>query len=66
MTKLELLESAVDSLPKSEYSRFRRWFLERDWEKWDRQISSDSKAGRLDFLVREAREAKAKGQLKDL
>ena len=66
MTKLEQLESAVDSLPKNEYSRFRRWFLERDWAMWDRQIASDSKAGRLDFLAQEAREAKAKGRLRDL
>ncbi len=34
MTRLEELEMAVDSLSKEEYSQFRRWFLERDWEKW--------------------------------
>jgi hypothetical protein len=66
VTKLEQLESAVGSLPKEEYSRFRRWFLEHDWAMWDRQIAADSKAGRLDFLVREARKAKAKGRLREL
>jgi hypothetical protein len=36
MTKLEELESAVDSLPEEEYRRFRCWFMEKDWERWDR------------------------------
>jgi hypothetical protein len=40
--------------------------LEKDWEKWDRQIEEDSKAGKLDFLVKEALEAKKRGHLKDL
>jgi hypothetical protein len=66
MTKLEELERAVASLSEEEYREFRRWFLERDWEKWDRQIEEDSKAGKLDFLVKEALEAKKRGQLKDL
>jgi hypothetical protein len=40
--------------------------LEKDWENWDRQIEEDSKAGKLDFLVTEALEAKKRGYLKDL
>jgi len=66
MSKLKELERTIDSLPEKDYSKFRRWFLERDWTKWDREIEADSKAGRLDFLVREAQEAKAKGTLKNL
>ena len=58
MSKLKELQVAVDALPKEEYGRFRRWFLEGDWEKWDRQVEADSASGKLDFLVREAREAK--------
>lgn len=65
MTKLEQLEKAVDSLRKGEYVKFRRWFLERDWAKWDRQIEADSASGRLEFLLTEAQEAKAHGMLKD-
>jgi len=65
MTKVEELEMAVASLPEDQYSEFRRWFLERDWENWDRQIEEDSKAGKLDFLVKEALEAKRTGKLKD-
>jgi hypothetical protein len=66
MAKLEELEMAIASLSEEEYREFRRWFLERDWEKWDRQIEEDSEAGKLDFLVQEAREAKKGGYLKDL
>ncbi len=66
MTKLEELEMAIASLSEEEYREFRRWFLERDWEKWDRQIEEDSKAGKLDFLVKEAHQAKKGGHLTDL
>jgi hypothetical protein len=66
MTRVEELEMAVDSLTPKEYNRFRRWFLDRDWEKWDQEIEEDAEAGRLDFLVREAAEAKSGRRLKDL
>ena len=66
MTRLEELELAIESLPDDEYSQFRRWFLERDWEKWDREIEADSSSGKLDFLIKEAHDAKAKRTLKDL
>ena len=66
MTKLKELEMAVASLREREYREFRRWFLERDWENWDRQIEQDSTAGKLDFLAKEAIEARKGGQLKDL
>lgn len=66
MTRLEEIEMAIESLSEKEYREFRRWFLERDWAKWDQEIEADSAAGRLDFLRREAEEAKAKGTLQNL
>jgi len=66
MTRVEELEMTVDSLTPEEYTRFRRWFLERDWEKWDQEIEEDAEAGRLDFLVREAAEARNSRKLRDL
>ena len=66
MTRVEELELAVAALPEEEYDRFRGWFMERDWEKWDRQIEADAEAGRLDFLVQEAVEAKRENRLRDL
>jgi len=61
---LRELESAVEGLSGRRYDRFRKWFLERDWALWDRQIEADSAAGRLDFLVREARDEKDSGKLR--
>jgi hypothetical protein len=66
MTRLEELALAIESLPENEYSQFRRWFLERDWEKWDRQIEADSTSGKLNFLIMEAQDTKAKRTLEDL
>jgi len=47
--------SKVDEL-KTEIERLPR----------DKEIEADSEAGRLDFLMREALDEKAKGTLKDL
>ncbi|MSV30773.1 MAG: hypothetical protein EXQ52_18805 [Bryobacterales bacterium] len=49
-----------------EFAELFRWLSEKDWARWDREIEADSQAGRLDFLLREAREEKAMGTLKDL
>ncbi len=66
MPKVEEIESAIESLSEEEYVRLRKWFSERDWEKWDRQIEADSEAGKLDFLAKEARDEKANGKIKEL
>ncbi len=66
MSRLREIEMAIDALPEEEYKELRRWFLERDWAKWDRQIEADSASGKLDFLVREAQDGKDKGTLKPL
>lgn len=66
MTRVEELELAVAALPEEEYDQFRRWFIERDWEKWDGQIEADAKAGKLDFFVQEAFKAKREKRLRDL
>ena len=66
MTKLEELEMAVANLPEEDYRQFRLWFLEKDWERWDRQIAEDSRAGKLDFLTKEALDAKKENRLRDM
>lgn len=66
MSKLENLKAEIESLPREELAEIIRWLSEKDWERWDKEIEADSAAGRLDFLVREAREEKAKGTLKAL
>jgi hypothetical protein len=66
MSKVEKLKIEIETLPKEEFTELARWMSEKDWEMWDRGIEADSQAGKLDFLVREAHDAKAKGTLKDL
>ncbi|MBI4490119.1 MAG: hypothetical protein HY694_13635 [Deltaproteobacteria bacterium] len=66
MSKVDELKTEIEKLPKEEFTELVRWLSEKDWERWDKEIEADSEAGRLDFLVHEAFEAKAKGTLKDL
>ena len=63
MSDITVLQEAVLALPKEDYARFRAWFREMDWDRWDRQIGADSEQGKLDFLIAEAQEAKRKGTL---
>lgn len=66
MTTIEQVLRSIESLSREEYTRLRKWFSERDWEKWDKQIEEDSESGKLDFLVKEAIDEKGKGKLKEL
>jgi len=66
ITRVEEIQVAIESLPYQEYIRLRQWFSERDWGKWDRQIEVDSESGKLEFLIEEALNEKAKGILKEL
>ena len=66
MTRVQKIEPAIEALQAREYRQLRQWFLERDWEKWDRQIESDSAAGKLDFLIHEAHQARDAGTLRNL
>ena len=64
--QVQEIQAAIESLPHDDYVRLRKWFSERDWEEWDKQIEQDSQAGKLDFLIQEAMQEKAKGKLKEL
>ncbi|HID86212.1 MAG TPA: hypothetical protein EYP55_02410 [Anaerolineae bacterium] len=66
MTRVQEIQFAIESLSEEEYVRLRQWFLERDWEQWDKQIETDSESGKLDFLIKEALDEKTKGHLKEL
>ena len=65
MSDITALQEAVMALPEADYARFRQWFSELDWEKWDRRIEEDSAQGELDPLIAEAFEAKEKGALRE-
>ncbi|MBI5411461.1 MAG: hypothetical protein HZA21_05665 [Nitrospirae bacterium] len=62
MSKVDELKTEIERLPQEEFTELVRWLSEKDWERWDKEIEADSEAGKLDFLMREALEEKAKGQ----
>ncbi len=43
-----------------------KWISELDWARWDSRVEADAEAGRLDFLIAEAREARERGALEEL
>ena len=66
MVEIERIQNEIEALPERDFLRLRRWFAEKDWERWDKQLESDVAAGRLDSLLAEASTAKAQGNLRDL
>ncbi len=66
MTTVAEIQQAIASLTKPDYAQLMHWLSEYDWEQWDQQIEADSEAGKLDFLLSQAREAKGRDTLKDL
>jgi hypothetical protein len=66
MSRMDELKAEIENLPVEQVAEIFRWLSEKDWERWDSEIDSDSQAGKLDFLVREAVEEKSKGTRKDL
>ena len=66
MSTVSEIKEAIETLPENDYVQLRQWFSEKDWAKWDKQILSDSEAGTLNFLIKEAIEEKSKGKLKEL
>jgi len=66
MTRLEQIKEAIEGLPEKDFGRLRKWLADKDYERWDREIVSDAKAGKLDFLAEEAARDKKRGKLGDL
>ena len=64
--RIERIKKAVNSLPVDEYRQFRNWFLELDWQLWDKKLQADSESGNLDFLIKEALDEKSQGKLRNL
>ncbi len=60
MSTIQEIKEAISVLPEAEFAELRHWLSEKDWNKWDEQIESDSKSGKLDFLLDEANEENLK------
>ena len=54
MGAVEKLEFLIKSLSREELAQFREWFAEFDAQIWDRQIETDTAAGKLDRLIEES------------
>jgi hypothetical protein len=66
MTKVEALEREVEKLSPEELAAFREWFIEHDWQAWDRQIEHDSAEGRLDKFAAEALDELERGETREV
>jgi hypothetical protein len=66
MRKVEHIEQQIRELSAREFSELRDWVLEQDWATWDAQIEADSRAGKLDKLVEEAKADYASGKSRPL
>lgn len=63
MTRVEAIEREVEKLSPEEFTE---WILERDWERWDRQIERDAAEGRLEPLFERALEAHRQGKRREV
>ena len=65
MSTIEQIEAAVRQLSASDRAAFRTWFTTFDAEEWDRQLEDDGAAGRLNWLIDEARRDLREGRCTD-
>ena len=66
MTRVESLEKEVEKLTPEELAAFRAWFIEHDWQAWDRQLEEDVAAGKLDKFAAEALAEFERGDTREL
>jgi hypothetical protein len=66
MSQIEHIKAEIEALSEEDLARLRKWFAEKDWQRWDEQLETDVAAGKLDVLLEEAKAAKTQGKLKDL
>jgi len=64
MSTVQEIKQALRKLPAGKRLKLVKWATALDSDEWDKQISKDASAGKLDFLVREGKEALKKGRLK--
>jgi hypothetical protein len=65
MSSVQEIEDAVQRLSADERAAFRAWFVKFGGEEWDRQIEQDAQAGKLDWLIAEAKADREAGRCTD-
>ncbi|MGX9728914.1 MAG: hypothetical protein ACTFAK_16845 [Candidatus Electronema sp. VV] len=66
MTTLAEIETAVISLSKTDFTRFREWFDALRNHRWDQEFEADAAGGLLDSLADEALADFNAGKCKEL
>ena len=66
MSELEQLEQQVLQLSPEDLAKFRAWFIELDYQLWDKQIETDIAAGKLDRFIAEARAEFKTGKAREM
>ena len=61
-----LTRADTSQLDVEDFEAFARWFAELQADRWDRPIEADAEAGKLDWLVEEARREMAAGETRPL
>jgi hypothetical protein len=64
VSTIEEIKHAAGTLSVAEREELLAWLLDVD-DEWDRQMAKDAAAGKLDFLVEEARTALRKDTLRN-
>ena len=65
MSTVQEITDAIRHLSESDQAFFRAWFAEFDAANWDSQFEEDVRAGKLDWLVKEARDELRAGRCTD-
>jgi len=63
MSTVQEIKQAVRKLPLNKRLKVVKWVTAFDNDEWDKEIAQDAASGKLDFLVREGKEALKKGRL---
>jgi len=66
MGNVKSIEKAVESLPASELTEFRRWFADFDAAAWDKQIEQDAASGKLEGLAAQTLDDYRSGPTREL
>ena len=64
MSTVDEIKKAAGALSVNEREELLSWLLDVD-DDWDREMARDAAAGKLDFLVEEARSAVREERLRD-
>jgi hypothetical protein len=66
MTTVREIKEAIEKLSLAERGQLERWLHGWEDDAWDRQISADASAGKLDAMLREVDRELDSDQLREL